>query len=128
MKVKRMTIRGMKQQTRLREWQNRIQQQKADGLTIRQWCKENGCSEGKYYYWLKQVREKMLEQMAPSSMTLVQVEPDHLPMAATKTATQNSSFQTTERIIIHYGNVRVVLPGTTVAANVAQLLKLLCHV
>ncbi|MEG1194370.1 MAG: hypothetical protein RSE58_02215 [Clostridia bacterium] len=136
-----MTICELKQRTRLSEWRTAIQQQKASGQSIKQWCEENNCGEGKYYYWLKQVRQEMLEQGSASTVALVQFEPERLPVAAmeistqksplqaaaTETPTQKSPLQATDNILIHYGKACVELPKTTVATDVAQLLKLLCH-
>ncbi|MEG2673457.1 MAG: hypothetical protein RR937_09805, partial [Ruthenibacterium sp.] len=63
-----MTIRELKQRTWLSEWRTTIQQQKASGQSIKQWCEENNCGEGKYDYWLKQVRQEMLEQGSASTV------------------------------------------------------------
>lgn len=54
-----MTILEAKRKTRLAVWQQHIQ---SSGLTVRAWCTQNGCSEKSYYYWLRLVRERMLEQ------------------------------------------------------------------
>ncbi|MEG2042597.1 MAG: hypothetical protein RR068_16000 [Hafnia sp.] len=81
-----MTICELKQRTRLSEWRTAIQQQKASGQSIKQWCEENNCGEGKYYYWLKQVRQEMLEQGSASTVALVQFEPERLPVAAMETS------------------------------------------
>ncbi|MEG0513303.1 MAG: hypothetical protein RR653_11390, partial [Clostridia bacterium] len=88
-----MTICELKQRTRLSEWRTAIQQQKASGQSIKQWCEENNCGEGKYYYWLKQVRQEMLEQGSASTVALVQFEPERLPVAAVETPMQKSPLQ-----------------------------------
>ena len=75
-----MTIREVKMQARLSEWRSNIQEQKKSGQTICQWCKEHNCGEGQYYYWLKLVRQQVLEQVeADHSTTLVRISPERLP-------------------------------------------------
>ncbi|NTV78513.1 MAG: hypothetical protein HGA25_05070 [Clostridiales bacterium] len=35
----------------------------ARSLPTRQWCNQNGILEGTFYYWLKRIRLKSLEQL-----------------------------------------------------------------
>ena len=57
-------ITAVKQEVRLREWSAQIEAQQASGLTVLQWCAENGIKPKTYYYHLKKVREQFLN---PSS-------------------------------------------------------------
>ena len=42
-------------------WYDAIITRNASGLTIRDWCRENGVNETSYYYWLKKIRSEALE-------------------------------------------------------------------
>jgi hypothetical protein len=42
------------------EWQHRIRDQKASGLSVRKWCADNQIQESRYYYWLKALRNEEL--------------------------------------------------------------------
>ena len=42
-------------------WYDAIIARNASGLTIRDWCRENGVNETSYYYWLKKIRSEALE-------------------------------------------------------------------
>ena len=46
-------------QARLSEWAARFSDQKASGLTVRQWCEKNEISIHKYNYWKHQLREEV---------------------------------------------------------------------
>ena len=61
------TITAVKQEVRLQEWSAQVEAQQASGLTVRQWCLENGIKPKTYYYHLKKVREQFLD----SSPTIV---------------------------------------------------------
>ena len=61
------TITAVKQEVRLQEGSAQVEAQQASGLTVRQWCLENGIKPKTYYYHLKKVREQFLD----SSPTIV---------------------------------------------------------
>ena len=57
-------------QAHLTEWAARISEQKASGLTIRQWCEQNNISIYKYNYWKHQLKEQVVDQMLPEIVQL----------------------------------------------------------
>ncbi|MBR3043111.1 MAG: IS66 family insertion sequence element accessory protein TnpB [Oscillospiraceae bacterium] len=67
MEAKTTALAAVKQDVRLQEWSAQIEAQQASGLTVRQWCIENGVKPKTYYYHLKKVREQFLD----SSPTIV---------------------------------------------------------
>ncbi len=52
------------QQCRLREWAEQIRdcQNRAEGISIIEWCSRNGITKANYYYRLRRVREACLNQ------------------------------------------------------------------
>ena len=50
-------ITAVKQEVRLKEWAEQIEQQKASGLTVQQWCAENNVNPKTYYYRLRKVQQ-----------------------------------------------------------------------
>ena len=48
-------------QVRLAEWSQRIIDRKNSGLTIAQWCDQNGFTKDTYHYWQKRVRVAALD-------------------------------------------------------------------
>ncbi len=57
-------------QAHLNEWAARFTEQKASGLTIQQWCDQNGVSIHKYHYWKHQLKEQIVDQMLPDIVQL----------------------------------------------------------
>lgn len=42
------------------QWQELIREQGQSGLSIREWCRRNNMSHGKFYYWKRIIREETL--------------------------------------------------------------------
>ena len=66
------------QELRLREWSEQIERQQSSGMSVEQWCVENGIKPKTYYYRLRKVRK----QCADTLDTLAAVKfVHHLPRA-----------------------------------------------
>lgn len=76
---------------RNRSWAQMIKARQDSGLTIKQWCAENGINENSYYYRLNCLRKAALSQMpavhkpAPPSGTVVQFGEVPVPEARPST-------------------------------------------
>ena len=46
---------------RLQEWEQQIEEQKTSGLSVQEWCEQNGINPKTYYYHLRKVREDFLK-------------------------------------------------------------------
>ena len=64
MQNKTKEIAMIRQAVRLQEWSELIKAQQASGLTIKQWCEENGIKPNTYYCRLKKIREQFVEAPA----------------------------------------------------------------
>ena len=53
----------VKQQMKLREWAEQIEARRASGMTVQNWCAENGMNVKTYYYHLRKVREQCVESV-----------------------------------------------------------------
>lgn len=51
-----MDTRSIKRNYQLQQWRKIIQEQTTSGLTIDEYCKQNGLSRNSYFYWLRLVR------------------------------------------------------------------------
>ena len=56
-----MKVQELKRQLRLQEWAEQIKVCKQSGLTVREWCKENGIYIKTYYDRMKRVREELVD-------------------------------------------------------------------
>ncbi len=70
------------QQTRLNQWAQQIQacNNRPQGMTVDDWCLENGITRANYYWRLRKVREALLSvgDLAPTFVELKEPVPDLL--------------------------------------------------
>jgi len=58
-----MKVQDAKRLVRIREWTEQINACKQSGMTVKQWCKENGINTKTYYNRMKRVREELLDAL-----------------------------------------------------------------
>ena len=106
MEAKTTALAAVKQDVRLQEWSAQIESQQASGLTVQQWCAENGIKPKTYYYHLKKVREQFLD----SSQAIV---PLNVP-------------QHNADIRIEKNGLQISLPANISSDTLLALVQLLC--
>ena len=62
-----MNIRLAKRNYNIQQWKSIIQDRNNTNLTVDEYCKQNGLSRNSYFYWLRIIREEVLEQSSESS-------------------------------------------------------------
>ena len=70
MEVFLMNTKQKLHQLHLNEWASRFSQQKASGLTVRQWCDQNHYSIHTYNYWKHLLKEELASQVLPDIVPL----------------------------------------------------------
>ena len=60
-----MNARQKIHQVHLQEWTIRFAEQKASGLTVKQWCEQNHYSFHSYNYWKRLLKEEVVDQTLP---------------------------------------------------------------
>ena len=73
-----MKISEVKQEYQLQEWSGMLRQRKESGLSVKDWCLEQGISEHSYYYRLRRLRQMActaLEQAQPVQLAEVPLTP-----------------------------------------------------
>lgn len=97
---------AVKQEMRLQEWAAQIEAQQASGMTVQQWCAENGINVKTYYHRLRRVREQCVESM-PSIVPV--------PLA-----------QQSRDIHIEKNGVQITLPADIPSETLMALVHELC--
>ena len=98
---------AIKQDVRMNEWMSQIQAQKASGMTIQQWCEENGVNIKTYYYRLRKVREQCVD-----------VAPAIVPLSVPS--------QQGSDIIIKKGDLQISLPPNIPQDTLIEVVCALC--
>ena len=65
-----MSTKSMLRQAKLNEWAVRFSDQKASGLTVKEWCSQNNLSRDKFFYWKRLLKENAIEQALPEIVPL----------------------------------------------------------
>ena len=99
-------IMAVKQQVRLENWVAEVESCAASGLTVQQWCRENGISVKTYYYHLRKVRESVIES-APAIVPL------------------NSKVVSPEKIEISAGEINIALPADMNIEALSSVIRVL---
>lgn len=63
----------VKKEIKLRQWTEMVKCRKESGMTVSEWCKENGINLKTYYYRLKRVRQAVCGEIEHHD--IVPVEP-----------------------------------------------------
>ena len=94
-----MNARQKLHQIHLQEWTVRFADQKASGLTVRQWCEQNNLSFHTYNYWKHLLKEEVVDQTMPDIVPLCE-----LPLICTTKYIDTHNFKLFEE----YGVVLLV--------------------
>ncbi|MCR4889973.1 MAG: IS66 family insertion sequence element accessory protein TnpB [Ruminococcus sp.] len=108
MQEKTKEIATIKQAVRLQQWAEQVQKQQASGLTIKQWCDENGIKTNTYYARLKRIREHSLGDLPA-------IVPLNIPQQ-----------QIQSEIHIGKNDLQISLPSDIDPDTLLALVKVLC--
>ena len=129
-----MNARQKLHQIHLQEWTVRFADQKASGLTVRQWCEQNNLSFHTYNYWKHLLKEEVVDQ------TLPDIVPISLPVlsdsgSSLETAAPDiRSIRANRSIRSNNSNVKMLINGVSIEIDTAiseeflgKLIKAVCH-
>ncbi len=54
-------------QYKLKLWTQQIRQCRASGMTVKQWCAQNGYSMKTYYYWMRRIKRELVDALPEES-------------------------------------------------------------
>ena len=104
-------IAKVKKEVRLAQWAEMVRRRNESGLTVTDWCKENGINLKTYYYRLKRMQQMVCDEIEQHD--IVPVEP-------------NSGAETTaEKIELSVGDVKISLPDNFNEETLRRLLGVL---
>jgi hypothetical protein len=96
------------------QWQKMIKDQSESNLSIREWCRGNNISHGKFYYWQRVIREEALIKAGTLAVTgqtqFVEIKPSEIkPIKPSTDITENN--QDTCAVLRSNGNEIEILNG-----------------
>ncbi len=122
-------------QTTLEKWAARFTDQKASGLTVDDWCAQNGVSRDSYFYWKRKLKNELITQVIPEIVPLALPETpvselNVLPSAPCRgnlpsgaTCTTYASNTTNSSAKIHIGDVTIELATSAPESFIVSIIK-----
>ena len=65
-----MSTRSIVNRAKLEAWASRFAEHKASGLTVADWCQQNGISRNSYFYWKRKLKDEAVSQALPEIVPL----------------------------------------------------------
>ena len=59
------SLQHLNRRDKLEVWSKRVSDCRSSGMTVQQWCEENGVNSKTYYYWQRKLFELTVEQSKP---------------------------------------------------------------
>ena len=90
-------------QIHLNEWASRFSDQKASGLTVKQWCEQNNFSIHTYNYWKHVLKEELASQVLPDIVPIAISEPKApiVPTSSSNSSLTNCSNRATAKLTMN---------------------------
>ena len=121
-------------QVHLQEWAIRFADQKASGLTVRQWCEQNKLSFHTYNYWKHLPKEEVVDQSLPDIVPLSLPVFSGSDSSSGTTAPAFPSIRAIRSIRSNNSNVKMLINGVSIEIDTAiseeflgKLIKAVCH-
>ena len=129
-----MNARQKLHQIHLQEWTVRFADQKASGLTVRQWCEQNNLSFHTYNYWKHLLKEEVVDQSLPDIVPLSLPVLSGSDSSSGTTASAFPSIRANRSIRSNNSNVKMLINGVSIEIDTAvseeflgKLIKTVCH-
>ena len=118
----------------LEQWKSNINEKIQSGLNVTEWCKENGYTKSKYYYWLREIQKESIDealgslpvpvqQQAPAFVEITRPEPSS---AQESPALVESSAQ--PAAVIRNNHMQIELFSNAPSDIVREIMKAVNHV
>ena len=129
-----MNARQKLHQIHLQKWTVRFADQKASGLTVRQWCEQNKLSFHTYNYWKHLLKEEVVDQSLPDIVPLSLPVFSGSDSSSGTTAPAFPSIRAIRSIRSNNSNVKMLINGVSIEIDTAiseeflgKLIKAVCH-
>ena len=104
-------ITSIKNQVKYQQWSEMINSRCASGMSVAEWCTENGVNPKTYYYRLKQLRKTTVEALKSQ---------DIVPLSAVPEETDTS-----DRIEVIRGNLKISIPDNFKADTLKRIMDVI---
>lgn len=118
-------------QVHLQELAARFAEQKASGLTVRQWCEINHFSFHTYNYWKHLLKKEVVDQVLPDIVPIpVSAVPEYLSSleAEVRSIRSNCAIRANQSFVkLNINGIRIEINDSVSAEFLSKLLKAVRH-
>ena len=121
-------------QVHLQEWTVRFADQKASGLTVRQWCEQNNLSFHTYNYWKHLLKEEVVEQVLPDIVPLTVPALSDSDSSLETAAPEIRSIRANRAIRSNVSNIKLRINDVSIEIDASvseefltKLIRAVCH-
>lgn len=107
------------QQAKLDQWAVLCKEQSQSGLTVRQWCEQNGYTIHTYNYWKHRLKERYVDSVLPDIVPLTSQTPAPLHELLDSRKSADSCINNT---------ISVSLYGVTISLDASASDEMLCRI
>ncbi len=104
-------VASVKKEVKLAQWAEMVRSRSESGLTVTDWCKQNGINLKTYYYRLKRIRQAVCNEIEQHDIVPVE--------------TVSGTEITAEKIELSVGDVKISLPDDFSEDTLRRLLGVL---
>ena len=134
-----MSTNSMIHKAKLNEWAARLADQKASGLSVSEWCRQNNLSQYKYFYWKRQLKDEMTLQALPDIVPLAipaspvvpevpsSTKPTELAGATCASCASCASFPSNSCARVLINGMTVEIDSSASEAFIRSLIKAVRH-
>ena len=126
-----MNARQKLHQIHLQEWTVRFADQKASGLTVRQWCEQNNLSFHTYNYWKHLLKEEVVEQVLPDIVPLtvpaLSDSDSSLETAAPEIRANRSIRSNNSNVQMQINSISIEIDSSVSEEFLCKFIRAVCH-
>lgn len=122
-----MNTRQKLHQLRMNEWATRFSDQKASGLTVKEWCGQNDLSIHTYNYWKHALKEELASQVLPDIVPIMIPESSAslTPIESNDSILTNCAIRSTAKLT--YNNLSIEFDSDISEVFLTAIIKAVRH-
>ena len=114
-----MNVNTVKHEAKLLEWKERVADCRSSGMSVKHWCRENGCSPKTYYRWEQEILEKVRQIAKVESQPMLAELPVIKTLPLQERSKQRDTF--VPAAMIRIGQMELELSNAVSAELMSQL-------
>lgn len=103
-------VSSAKHELSIQYWKKLIEAQQVSELSVKDWCDQNGISRDAYYYWLRIVRERAIDNLPAQVKNSLAIE-DEKPAAFKRLEVESPLHVFQPAVVIHLNGATVEVPN-----------------